>query len=588
MRLIALLHLALWASGCAAGHRTSMPWVNAGEAARDRSLIELRLEHFAINNRGRNDPAQGVEDARRTFAAYLSSEARWAAVVAEPRDLAAGPVEGHVPVGVRVTATVDQTYAPTFVLEALAPFTYLAVTPVIGDAVVRIEARIKLPTETQAGEEFYVSVTAPYSQFVYGWFETREVDKAFRRAWDVAMRRISREIVERIDRAPLGPLLAAAERARTDRRRVPARPASLMANEDGPFALAWTSSVASATWTSSVAGATSTSSVVSSAQAPRVSLLDGRIPELASGDALLSSPQARAALGPELRASLELAQSVAIEPRDLVLENEGFDLIRYPVRRGDDGLLSRYLGALGGIELARYQGSANVESRTKTESNASELVGSGGATATGYRIAAFRPPDRTGFFFPPALGLLWEDITIASFREDVRVVSRAGRTDIPAVASDPATGQALDINEPISYALRMRSAYLGQGVGLNLVFGDEDVQLFFTAAFTANILELRYIDVQIWKNHVEGLQVEAFKSGSFRGQFGIAIQPWHLALRFSGSAERYFEFAFPQPVEFPAAARYVPEKDIFERERAFATSASLDKYDFELSAVFLF
>lgn len=582
MRLVALLHLALLASGCAAGHRTAMPWVSSAESARDRSLIELRLEHFAINNRGRNDPAESVNDARRTFARVLSAEAKWAAVITEPADLAAGPVQGHVPVGLRVTATVDQTYAPTFVLEALAPFTYLAVTPAIGDAVVRIDARIKLPTETQAGEEFYVSVTAPYSQFVYGWFETQEVDRAFRRAWDIAMRRISREILERIDHAPLAPLLAVAERERAARSRIPARPASLMANEDGPFTLASTSSAAELVLSASVAVPA----------APPASL-EAAIADLASGeaiggDALLSSPRARAALSPELRASLELAQSVAIEPRDLILENEGFDIIRHPLTRGTDSFLSRYLGALGGIELARYQGSANIESRTKTQSNPNELVGSGGATATGYRIAAFRPPDRTGFFFPPALGLLWEDITIASFREDIRIVSRAGRTDIPAVASDPATGQALDLNEPIAYALRMRSAYLGQGVGLNLVFGDEDVQLFFTAAVTANILELRYIDVQIWKSHVEGLQVEAFKSGSFRGQFGIAIQPWHLALRFSGSAERYFEFAFPQPVEFPAASRYVPEKDIFERERAFATSASLDKYDFEFSAVFLF
>ncbi len=586
MRLIALLHLALLASGCAAGHRTAMPRVITAEAARDRSLIELRLEHFAINNRGRDDPAGAVDEARRTFARYLAAEAKWASVVIEAKDLAAGPVEGHVPVGVRVTATVDQTYDPTFVLEALAPLTYLLVTPAIGDAVVRIDARLKLPTETQAGEEFYVSVTAPYSQFDYGWFDTREVDQAFRRAWDVAMRRISREIVERIDHAPLGPLLSAADRARAERRRIPARPASLMANEDGPFAVAWTSSVASASVAvgASVIGGATSAPVVGGASALAGS---GAGSEL-RGDALLSSPRALAALGPELRASLELAQSVAIEPRDLILDNEGFDIIRYPVARGDDGFLSRYLGALGGIELARYQGSANIESRTKTESSVSELVGSGGAKATGYRIAAFRPPDRTGFFFPPALGLLWEDITIASFREDTRLVTRAGRTDIPAVASDPATGQALDINEPISYALRMRSAYLGQGVGLNLVFGNEDVQLFFTAAVTANILELRYIDVQIWKSHVEGLQVEAFKSGSFRGQVGIAIQPWHLALRLSGSAERYFEFAFPQPVEFPAASRYVPEKDIFERERAFATSASLDKYDFEFSAVFLF
>ena len=106
-----------------------MPWVSSAESARDRSLIELRLEHFAINNRGRNDPAESVNDARRTFARVLSAEAKWAAVITEPADLAAGPVQGHVPVGLRVTATVDQTYAPTFVLEALAPFTYLAVTP---------------------------------------------------------------------------------------------------------------------------------------------------------------------------------------------------------------------------------------------------------------------------------------------------------------------------------------------------------------------------------------------------------------------------------------------------------------------------
>ncbi|MFO0723465.1 MAG: hypothetical protein U1E65_06780 [Myxococcota bacterium] len=546
-------------AGCVTGHPLSMPYLEETKPVLDRSLIELRLEYFGVQSEQRPEASASAEIPRTQLVRALRQEARWAEVIDAPAVLALGPASDHVPIGIRVNASLEQTFDPTFVLELLAPFTYAFFSPVYGDVSLRLEVRIKLPTDEEALPPIAFSVTAPYSQFDYGWFDTREVDAAYRRIWSVGLARIVREIMAQVDahptRAKLAPLLLAAAKARAERESL-VRVGHLLGREG-----AYRPSALGAVDPQPLPIDTSTRSVIRP------------VATTTHSDPLLEAAAA------EIRAA---------EPKDLVLPNLGFDIIRRPENRVDDSFLHRYLGALGGLELAAFRGGANVESRTRTVNAPDEVVGSGGARSTGYRIEAYRPPDRTGWFFPPTIGLLWQDISIASFREDSRVVQRAGRQDIPAIASDPATGAPLDINEPISYALKMRSAYLGQGIGINLVFGTPDVQLFFSGVLSINLAELRYLDIQIWKSHVDGFKAEVFHSGSLSGQMGLAIQPWHIALRLAGSYARYLEFSFPKEVEFPAASRYNPDKDVYERQRAFVTSASLEAYDVSFSAVYLF
>ena len=260
-----------------------------------------------------------------------------------------------------------------------------------------------------------------------------------------------------------------------------------------------------------------------------------------------------------------------------------------PVNQTDDSAFARYLDPLGGLELAQRQGTARVVSRARNSSGELETLGTGEATSQGYRIAFYQPPKTTGYFFPPSLGFLSQTITIAGFEEDIPRTSVSNSEDIPGIITDPSSGDisTLVLN-PISYGLELKSLYLGQGIGLNLVLGDEDVQYFVSWQAALNLFELRQTNVEIHTSREQGYSFELAKSINASGQLGVYIPAWHLAFRLSGELEQYLDFDFPEVVDFLGRARFNADKQIFERERIFVEGASFTQLNGQLSVTYVF
>jgi len=254
-----------------------------------------------------------------------------------------------------------------------------------------------------------------------------------------------------------------------------------------------------------------------------------------------------------------------------------------------ESLLSRYLGSLGGVELGSRRGIASVTSRARNSAGFLETLGTGDATTEGFRVALYKPPGQAQYFFPPSLGFLSQKISIAGFEQDVPMVNIPGSNDIAGVITDPSTGEASDlVLQPISYELDLKSVYLGQGFGLDFVFGFDQVRFFFTGQVALNLVEARHVDIQIHTSRKSGYSLELGKSFISSGQFGVYFPDLHLALRLSGEFEFYRDFDFPEPVDFLGSARFNSEKLIFERERIFVEGASLVQLNGQLSAVVMF
>lgn len=525
-----------WSQACAVPrHGVAPPWPGPpAQVGPDLQGVRVELYHFGFEG-GVYDWGADA-DLEAAFRLRLEHSARYGQIVVDhapaPRTEKdpSGKVwrvpedRGLFNVPLAIEVTADETRRATGVLDALGAMSYSLFPFVPHWGDVSVHVIARLDLP-EGTLPIETTVKAPYSMLTYAWFRHEPIEAAYARAYDRAFSVISERIA----------------------RELSMRRAALVGRAPAPTALP----------TGRATGAAQVFPAIARLEAPL--------------------------------AALPPAQMFVPTPDEIILPQEGFGVITRPIGRAREDFLGRYLGALGGVEVARFSGGATVESRASTRNASDELVGSGRAEATGYRIALFRPPDRSGFFFPPIFGGLSQEITISGFEDDLPTISqRTGRADIPAIASDPATGSAVSLKEPISYDLHMKSLFLGQGVGLNLVIGDEDLQLFGTVAASVNLVEVRYMRVQIWESEVSGYSVVGLRSASISGQLGLAIPAWHVALRLAGQTDIYFGFDYPQPVEFQAATGYNFEKDVFERERAFVTGASLNTFSWQLSAVFLF
>lgn len=276
-------------------------------------------------------------------------------------------------------------------------------------------------------------------------------------------------------------------------------------------------------------------------------------------------------------------------PEWLGTESEaGFRVIARPVDAAPEpGLLRRYLGSLGGLEGAITGGAARVTSSARTEAG-EERVGEGNAVTSGFRLAFFRPPSRTGFFFPPLLGFFSQDIDISGFVDAVPVHQVPGAVTVGARVTDPETFTSVDLSQPLSYALRLRSGYLGQGIGLNLVLGTDDVQLFGTLRFGLNLLEVRHTDVSLETKRELGWSAAFVSSGQLGAQAGLTFPDLHLSLRVAAELEYFRSFSYPDPLEFQAATVFNPVKEVYERERVFVDGAEVSTINWQVSATYVF
>lgn len=523
-------------------------WMPAGPGG--LTEITAWVEPVVLDADDEVDPAV-ADQLRWAFASYVRFAAQWAAVIKEPEELEA--VRHAVPPrpGVRVAPRVVQRYSVrrTWVLDALSAVTigYFPLSPSWGEVDVDLVVDVLDPAGRPLCDPVRVRVGASHGTLVLSAVRLDETEEAFRRAYDRAFADAAREVVRRVeDLVNSGVVLAAF---------APSPNAVAHAGDVAPPA------AVSATVTSSLARALASRA------------------DLAPTDHAWRVEAAKSALA----AAAEHAARAA--PTPIFLPPDGFDILTRPLARDDGSLLWRYLSALGGIEAATFTGGATVESRTRTANASDELVGAGDAQTSGYRFSFYRPPDRTGFFFPPSIGLLWEDITISGFREEVPL-ARSG--DIPAIASDPDSGIPVDVSGALSYDLQLRSAFIGQGLGFDFVAGSDVVQLFITLQGHVNLLEMRYVDVTIGTTRVDGFSVTGVQSLGLGGQLGLTFPALHFAIRGSFTAEWFFDFDYPEPVEFQAAVRYNAEKDVFERERAFVTGASLRTYNAQIALAVVF
>ncbi len=547
----ALVAALLVSSGCASLTEvvpSARWWWGDAVTGPDRlSAVALWVEPFTTDAETEMEPWV-LAGLRGSFASYVRFAGTWASVLEDEAERAAF-VRAYpdVPV-VRLVPRLVQRYSVsrTYVLDLLSLMTlgYFPLSPSWGEVDVDVAVDVIGPDGRPLCEPVRARVATSHGTLTWSLVRVDMIEDALKRVYGRAFEDLSAEVTRRV-----------AARARAGQ-------------EAAVAALGAATSTTVATSSAAVAALTSTRAVPMAPQPePEPRVIAWRL------------EGAQSALG------AVYGHQPVIEPGPIWLPPDGFDILTRPLARDDDGLLSRYLGALGGIEAGAFRGGAIVESRTQTVNAADELVGSGRADASGYRFSFYRPPDRTGFFFPPSIGLLWEDITLTGFRDTIPLAQSG---DIPAVFSDPATGIAVDVAEPLAYDLALRSAFVGQGLGFNLVAGDEDVQLFFTLQGHVNLLEVRYVDVTIGRSNVEGFSVTAFQSLGLGGQLGLVFPSAHLALRGTFAYEWFFDFDFPQPVEFQAAVSYNPEKDVFERQRAFVNGASVRTYHAQIAVAVLF
>jgi hypothetical protein len=567
-RAVTLAAVLAALSGCATARRVMPPgYLPPSEDGPDLTALRIEITELAVAGLGPED--WSARPLRSAFADRLRATARFGQVVQLGGDAAPEVLrEDLVPVQVAVQLQLEESRSFTGLFDALMFYPIPAVFPFMphwGDASVDAQLIVRLPGEAKTAEPIKVAITAPWSMLFYSWYRTGPIEEAFRRAttvvFDELALRLTRHLVREKTRGLMGAITE-----REERLAVRLVVESLVAAD--------IEKIASSTCAALVLAPPL---VEEPAPPPLEATAPARNAEIPSDVEIAARALAAAGYSP-----YGIPTRVYLPPDD-------FAVIARPIRGARNDFLGRYLGALGGVEVARFRGFAGVESRANTVNGPEELVGSGRASNDGYRVSLYRPPDRTGFFFPPAFGALSQEITIAGFQDDIPLFSlQTGRGDIPAIASDPATGAAVDLNEPITYALDMQSVFIGQGVGLNLVLGTEVIQFFGTAILSVNLLELRHMNVRIWESDVEGTKLVAFRSAAAAAQAGVAIPDLHLALRVALQYDWYFDFDYPQPVEFRARTAYNPQKDVFERQRAFVNGASLTAGNWQVSAIFLF
>lgn len=540
-----------------------------GHAPPARPHVELHLDHFDVVNMSSADDWDAPDRLAIHFLEYLGSAARYGALGRVP--MAAAPERLEVGLDAIVTVQLDDRH--TYVLDALFFYPFVGLLPIVpewGQAVVRVE----VSATADAGPRRVIAsaeVAAPYSMVLYSWYRTAPVEAAFARAYDRAFAEVGRQVAEWTARLPDPAALA----------RAPSRPAARTEPAGTATSAAPSPTPGSETSTAGPGLATRPSTTPTVAAAP----------SRAAPPAVVPSPPAVAPPPPAVGGGVPPPpdpDGAVTAPVRLELAETGFRLIQTPLVGADRPLWLRYLAELGGLEVAWSRGIASVRSAARTEAGVVETVGSGDAVSEGFKVALFKPPDRTGFFFPPSFGFLSQTITIRGFVEDVPIFDLPGADTIPALVTDPTTGAPLDPDDPISYELRLRSLYLGQQVGLNLVGGNDDVQIFGTLRAGVNLVELRFTDVTLDTAREKETSFEVFKSILGAAQIGISVPALHAALRASAEVDYWLPFRFEQPVDFLAQPRFDPEKQIFERQRVFVEGASLLQLSYQLSAVVLF
>jgi len=207
-------------------------------------------------------------------------------------------------------------------------------------------------------------------------------------------------------------------------------------------------------------------------------------------------------------------------------------------------------------------------------------VASGRARQSGYRISTYSSPGSTGFRLTPNFGFLDQRIDISDFREDLPLAGSGSGTDVGVTCSTAATGELIDCNEPNTYALRMRSGFLGARGGLDIVGGRIGYEWFFSADVILNVVEYRYVNARIGRYRASGGDFTALQSGGLGVGFGVRVPQIHAATRIAFEYMGYRDFDYAEPLEFKGPVAFNDEKQVYERPRVFVSGASLTTWSF--------
>ncbi|MEE8410097.1 MAG: hypothetical protein V3T05_10850, partial [Myxococcota bacterium] len=282
-----------------------------------------------------------------------------------------------------------------------------------------------------------------------------------------------------------------------------------------------------------------------------------------------------------------------------LLPHEGFHVIT-----GADVLPfdATWLGALkllGGVEVAGFMGNAHVSSRAIDQDGTVVEAASGNAPQNGWRISLYSAPESTGFFVYPTAGYMQQkigNVDIKSALADLNPIN-AGRGDIPALASDPDTGVAVDPGTANVYHLDIRSAYVGARAGLDLVAGNDSFVFFASATVGINLGEYRQITAELDEcgsdvdpaECISGRNAfEFLRSGAAGGTIGFKLPKIHTAVRLIFDYELYRKFRYSRALKVRGPAYYDAKDLIFKHSNLDIRAAELSAWNFQLSGALVF
>ncbi|OGQ91065.1 MAG: hypothetical protein A2289_05215 [Deltaproteobacteria bacterium RIFOXYA12_FULL_58_15] len=272
--------------------------------------------------------------------------------------------------------------------------------------------------------------------------------------------------------------------------------------------------------------------------------------------------------------------TLATEPR-----GEELRLITESASPPFDGFYS-YLKLLGGLEVAAFTGFAEVASSYEDEYGKPVKVAAGSATQQGFRIALYSAPKKTGFFWYPVVGFVWQDVAIGEFRDSWDNYYQP--EDIEPICSDPDTGENLDCGAPNVYELSMRSGYAGLRGGWELAVGHSWFVFFASVSLGINLLEFRSLRAVVGTDDATETGFDFVRSGAVGGTVGVSFPKAHLALRLIFEGELYREFEYAHEIPFKGPPAYNSDKQIVERPLRFVQAASLHSFVMQTALAFVF
>lgn len=244
---------------------------------------------------------------------------------------------------------------------------------------------------------------------------------------------------------------------------------------------------------------------------------------------------------------------------------------------------------LGGLEATLMTGSARVVSRVQEEDGTYTTVARGEANNRGGWVGLYGGPIATGWKLAPTAGLMNQSIGIQDFNQDVPTPEPPDNGyDIAGQCGDPMTGEETPCDAPNSYDLNLRSVSGGVMAGYDLVVGGPNLHIMGGIRADMNILEYRFIDVELADETRKHQQLSPFRSFGAQTTFGFILPKWHLAFRGTFSFRRHGQFSFGDPIRVNGPTTYDDERNVYYRPLIEVGHAGHTALTAQMSAGLLF